>query len=55
MSAFSAKLTKFDFGWGSSLNPAGVALELVSWLAGKHRYCKWNTNLLVWHADLSEM
>jgi len=22
------KRTKFDFGWGSSLNPAGVALEL---------------------------
>jgi len=28
MSAFSAKRTKFDFGWGSSPNPAGVALEL---------------------------
>ena len=28
MSAFSAKRTKFDFGWGSSLNPAGVALEI---------------------------
>ena len=57
MSAFSAKRTKFDFGWGSFLNPAG-RLEWRwnrSWLTGEHWYCKWNTNLLVWHADLSEM
>ena len=25
MSAFSAKFTKLDFGWGSSPDPAGVA------------------------------
>jgi len=27
MSVFSAKWTKFDFGWGSSPYPSGVALE----------------------------